>query len=162
MVVADLASSATAGGAIAVILWLAVSHHLSLAAAAAGTAALVVLGQRIAFAGQSAGMLQEAAMFIDDFIGFAALASAGAAPSAAPPDSPHPPEPPSTPDPGAEITPSPKITPSPGEPMAVGSIADEDVTFSYPGSERVSLRAVSLLVPDGPLTPTPRPPAPPR
>src|SRR5581483_2830647 len=74
MMAADLVSAATVAGAIAIVLWLAVSHHLSLAAAAAGTAALVLLGQRLAFAGQSAGMLQESAMFIDDFVAFARLA----------------------------------------------------------------------------------------
>ena len=67
---ADLASAATIAAAIAAILWLAVSGHLSLASAGAGTAALVVLGQRLAFAGQSAGMLQESAMFLDDFLTF--------------------------------------------------------------------------------------------
>ena len=51
-------------------MWLAVSHHLALSSAAAGAAALVLLGQRLAFAGQSAGMLQESAMFIDDFLAF--------------------------------------------------------------------------------------------
>src|SRR5215472_3545484 len=76
MAAADLASAATIAGAIAVIVWLGVSHHLSLSSAAAGAAALVLLGQRLAFAAQSAGMLQESAMFIDDFLAFAALASA--------------------------------------------------------------------------------------
>src|SRR5258707_6913340 len=70
MAVADLASAATIGAAIAGILWLAASHHLALSAAAAGAAALVLLGQRLAFAGQSAGMLQESAMFVDDFLAF--------------------------------------------------------------------------------------------
>src|SRR5579864_4262914 len=46
MAVADLASSATIAITIAIILWLAVSHHLALSSAAAGAAALVVLGQR--------------------------------------------------------------------------------------------------------------------
>ena len=70
MAVADLASSATIAIAIAVIVWLAVTHHLALSSAAAGAAALVLLGQRLSFAGQSAGMLQESAMFIDDFLAF--------------------------------------------------------------------------------------------
>jgi ABC transporter len=74
MAAADLASAATIGLAIAGILWLAASHRLALPSAAAGAAALVLLGQRLAFAGQSAGMLQESAMFIDDFLAFAAEA----------------------------------------------------------------------------------------
>jgi hypothetical protein len=49
-------------------------HRMALSAAAAGTAALVLLGQRLAFASQSAGMLQESAMFINDFLAFAKLA----------------------------------------------------------------------------------------
>ena len=74
MAAADLASAATIAAAIAGILWLAISHHLALSAAAAGAAALVLLGQRLAFAAQSAGMLQESAMFIEDFLAFAKLA----------------------------------------------------------------------------------------
>jgi hypothetical protein len=65
MAAGDVASAATIAAAIAGILWLAVSHHLSLSSAVAGAAALAMLGQRLAFAGQSAGMLQESAMFID-------------------------------------------------------------------------------------------------
>src|SRR5579863_338794 len=81
---ADLASAATIAAAIAAILWLAVSGHLPLASAGAGAAALVLLGQRLAFAGQSAGMLQESAMFLDDFLTFSRdAASAQAAPGAA-------------------------------------------------------------------------------
>ena len=76
LAVADLASSLTIAIAIAGILWLAVSHHLALSPAAAlsSAAALVLLGQRLAFAGQNAGMLQESAMFIDDFLAFTELA----------------------------------------------------------------------------------------
>jgi ATP-binding cassette subfamily B protein len=73
MAVADLASAMTIGIAIGIILWLAVSHHLNLSSAAAGAAALVLLGQRLAFAAQSAGMLQESAMFINDFLAFTKL-----------------------------------------------------------------------------------------
>ncbi|HEV2251554.1 MAG TPA: ABC transporter ATP-binding protein [Streptosporangiaceae bacterium] len=122
MAVADLASSATIAIAVAVILWLAVSHHLALSAAAAGAAALVVLGQRLAFAGQSAGMLQESAMFIEDFLAFTRDAPA----------------------------------PEPREAMSVaqddgpfGPIMAEGVTFSYPGSDRVALRDVSLRIEPG-------------
>jgi len=123
MAAADLASAATIAAAIAGILWLAVSHHLALSAAAAGAAALVLLGQRLAFASQSAGMLQESAMFIEDFVAFAKLA----------PPRPEPREP------GA-----------PGrEPASFGPIVAEEVTFSYPGSERVALHGVSLRIEPG-------------
>jgi len=45
MAAADLASATTIAAAIAGILWLAVSHHLALSSAAAGAAALVLLGR---------------------------------------------------------------------------------------------------------------------
>ncbi len=122
MAVADLASAATIGLAIAGILWLAASHHLALPSAAAGAAALVLLGQRLAFAGQSAGMLQESAMFIDDFLAFTAEAPR------AEPRQPGPV--------GSETGP-------------LGPISAEEVTFSYPGSERVALRDVSLRIEPG-------------
>ena len=123
MAAADLASAATIAAAIAGILWLAASHHLALSSAAAGAAALVLLGQRLAFASQSAGMLQESAMFIEDFVAFAELA----------PPRPEPREP------GA-----------PGrEPAPFGPIVAEEVTFSYPGSERVALHGVSLRIEPG-------------
>lgn len=123
MMAADLISAATVAGAIAIILWLAVSHHLSLPAAAAGTAALVLLGQRLSFAGQSAGMLQESAMFIDDFVAFTELAP--------PPEDPR-----EAGTPGREAT-------------SFGPIDAEKVTFSYPGSERVALRGVSMRIAPG-------------
>ncbi len=121
MAAADLASSLTIAIAIAGILWLAVSHHLALSSAAAGAAALVLLGQRLAFAGQNAGMLQESAMFIDDFLAFTELAPN--APREAAAD-------------GSEASP-------------FGVVAAEGVTFSYPGSERVALRDVSVFISPG-------------
>lgn len=121
MAIADLVTAGTLAAAIGVVLWLAVSGHLALSSAAAGTAALVMLGGRLAFAGQSAGMLQESAMFIDDFLAFTALAP---------------------PSPGHERAPG-------GEPGSFGPIVAEKVTFSYPGSERVALRDVSLRVEPG-------------
>jgi ATP-binding cassette, subfamily B, bacterial len=132
MAAADLASAMTIAAAIAGILWLAVSHHLALSAAAAGAAALVLLGQRLAFAGQSAGMLQESAMFIDDFLAFAELA----------PPHPHQGETVG----GAAVGGAAE----PGrEPEPFGTVVAEEVTFSYPGSERVALRDVSLHISPG-------------
>jgi ATP-binding cassette, subfamily B, bacterial len=122
MAVADLASAATIGGAIAGILWLAASHHLALSSAAAGAAALVLLGQRLAFAGQSAGMLQESAMFIDDFLAFTQQP------------------------PRVESRQSRSPEPDWG---SFGPIEAEGVTFSYPGSARVALRGVSLRIEPG-------------
>jgi ATP-binding cassette subfamily B protein len=99
-----------------------VSHHLALSSAAAGAAALVLLGQRLAFAGQSAGMLQESAMFIDDFLAFTRDAPA--------------------PEPREAI-------PVAHDDGPFGPIMAEGVTFSYPGSDRVALRDVSLRIEPG-------------
>jgi hypothetical protein len=74
----------------------------------------------LASAGQSAGMLQESAMFINDFLAFAKLApevrEAGT---------------------GGQ------------EPGPFGPITADEVTFSYPGSERVALHDVSLRIEPG-------------
>jgi ATP-binding cassette, subfamily B, bacterial len=122
MALADLASSATIAIAIAIILWLAVSHHLALSAAAAGAAALVVLGQRLAFAGQSGGMLQESAMFIEDFVAFTRDV------------------------PAVERH---ETIAAGHEDAPFGQIMAEGVTFSYPGSDRVALRDVCLRIEPG-------------
>ncbi len=127
---ADLASAATIAAAIAAVLWLAVSGHLSLASAGAGAAALVMLGQRLAFAGQSAGMLQESAMFLDDFLTFSTRDAASAqAAQAVPSVAGH--------------------DPAPAEQAAFGPVTAERVTFRYPGSERVALHDVSLRIEPG-------------
>jgi ATP-binding cassette subfamily B protein len=130
--VADLASAATIAASIAVIVWLAVSGHLSLASAGAGTAALVVLGGRLAFAGQSAGMLQESAMFLDDFLTFSARHETPAQAAASPAQA------------VAGHDPAPA-----GERAPFGIVTAERVTFRYPGSERVALRDVSLHIEPG-------------
>jgi ATP-binding cassette, subfamily B, bacterial len=120
---ADVAGAATIAAAIAIIMWLAVSGRLALSAAGAGAAALMVLGQRLSFAGHSAGTLQESAMFIDDFLTFTegspALVGLHEPAAAA------------------------------GEDGPFGTISAEDVTFSYPGSDRVALRDVSLSISPG-------------
>ncbi len=126
MAAADLVSATTIAASIAGILWLAVSHHLALSSAAAGAAALVLLGQRLSFASQSAGMLQESAMFIDDFLAFTEQA-----PTRLPRPLPR--------EPGA-----------PGrEPAPFGQIMAEGVTFSYPGSERIALHDVCMHIEPG-------------
>jgi ATP-binding cassette subfamily B protein len=133
MAAADLASATTIAVAVGIILWLAVTHHLGLSAAAAGAAALVLLGQRLAFAGQSAGMMQESAMFIDDFLAFTQRAAPGqAAPAQAAPGQAA-----REPVPGGQ------------ESGPFGPISAEKVSFSYPGSERVALRDVSLRIGPG-------------
>lgn len=128
MAAADLASSATIAAAIALVLWLASSGHLALSSAAAGAAAVVLLGQRIAFAGQSAGMLQESALFLDDFLTFSE--------QTVPPARARPPAQ------AQEAAPSEQVT-------RFGPITAEGVTFRYPGSERVALRDVALRIDPG-------------
>lgn len=121
--IADLIGAATIAAAIAAIMWLAFSGRLALAAAGAGAGALMLLGQRLSFAAMSAGMLQESAMFIDDFLAFTegspALAGLGEPAAAA------------------------------GEDGPFGPISAEGVTFSYPRSDRVALRDVSLRIEPG-------------
>jgi ABC-type multidrug transport system fused ATPase/permease subunit len=109
-------------------LWLAVSHHLALSSAVAGAAALAMLGQRLAFAGQSAGMLQESAMFINDFLAFTEQAAPGTAPAPRPPQT------------------EPHAGP---EPTRFGPITADHVTFRYPGSQRVALDDASLHIQPG-------------
>jgi ATP-binding cassette subfamily B protein len=114
-------------------LWLALSHHLALSSAVAGAAALAMLGQRLAFAGQSAGMLQESAMFVNDFLAFTEQGAPGAT---APPLA------------GTGSTPGPELTAA-TEPPGFGPITAHHVTFSYPGSERVALEDVSMRIEPG-------------
>jgi ATP-binding cassette, subfamily B, bacterial len=120
---ANLAGAATIAAAIGIIMWLAFSQRLALSAAGAGAGALMLLGQRLSFAGHSAGNLQESAMFIDDFLAFTegspALVGLSEPAAAAGNDGPF------------------------------GPITVEGVTFSYPGSDRVALRDVSLSISPG-------------
>jgi ATP-binding cassette, subfamily B, bacterial len=121
--VANLAGAATIAAAISIIMWLAFSQRLALSAAGAGAGALMLLGQRLSFAGMSAGMLQESAMFIDDFLAFTegSPALVGLQEPAA----------------------------AAGEDGPFGPISAEGVTFSYPGSDRVALQDVSLSISPG-------------
>jgi ATP-binding cassette, subfamily B, bacterial len=120
---ANLAGAATIAAAISIIMWLAFSQRLELSAAGAGAGALMLLGQRLSFAGMSAGMLQESAMFIDDFLAFTegSPALVGLQEPAA----------------------------AAGEDGPFGPISAEGVTFSYPGSDRVALQDVSLSISPG-------------
>lgn len=85
-----------------------------------------VLGGRIAFAGQSAGMLQESAMFVDDFLAFARLAPPVTAPR--------------------ECAGQPAGR---AERATIGKVAAQDVTFSYPCSPRIALHDVTLHIEPG-------------
>ena len=120
---AALASAAVVGGALALLVWLALDGRLSLAGAAAAGGAMVMLGQRLAYGGWSADQLLECAMFIEDYLAFVAPGAAPV-PAAAAPDGAAP----------------------PAEPRPV--VAD-DVWFTYPSGDEPALRGVSLRIEPG-------------
>jgi hypothetical protein len=73
------------GGTLALLLALALGGEIALPAAAAAAGAMVLLGQRLAYGGFSAETLLEAALFIEDYLAFVALApGAPAAPERGP------------------------------------------------------------------------------
>ena len=118
--VAGVAGSGIVAGTVAVLVALALGGHLSVAAAAAAGAAMILFGQRVAAGGMASQMLLESALFLEDYVTFAALAPE--------PGPPAPPEPPRS---------------------AAGPIVAEDVWFSYPGSDRPALRGASLRIGPG-------------
>jgi ATP-binding cassette subfamily B protein len=118
--VAGVAGSGIVAGTVAVLVALALGGHLSIAAAAAAGGAMIVFGQRVASGGMASQMLLEAALFLEDYLTFTAMAPAPA--TAVEPPRPRP---------------------------ATGPIAAEDVWFSYPGSERPALRGASLRIAPG-------------
>ena len=117
---ADLAGSAIIAGAVLLLLWLTLHHHVSLAGAGAAAGAIVLLGQRLSFAGVSSGQISESACYINDFLALLELA-----PSAG----------------GQQARPSQVRTPR--------RIAAEEVTFTYPGASTPALRGVSLHIDEG-------------
>jgi ATP-binding cassette subfamily B protein len=78
---AGLAGALVIGGTVTVLIALALDGHLSLASAAAAAGAMVLIGQRLAYAGFSSEALLESAMFIEDYFAFVALAPAPSAPA---------------------------------------------------------------------------------
>jgi ATP-binding cassette, subfamily B, bacterial len=117
---AGVAGSGIVAGTVAVLVALALGGHLSVATAAAAGAAMIVFGQRVAAGGMSSQMLLESALFLDDYLTFAAMA----------------------PEAGSKVT-------APAPRAAGGEIAADEVWFSYPGSERPALRGASLRIEPG-------------
>jgi ATP-binding cassette subfamily B protein len=117
---AGFATSAIVGVTLALLLALALDNRLPLPAAAAAAGAMILLGQRLAYGGFSAEALLEAALFIEDYLAFIALAPDAAAPA------------------------EPRPAPTP-----VGPVAAEEVWFSYPGAEAPTLKGVSLRIEPG-------------
>src|SRR5919197_375849 len=116
--VAQAATAAIAGlVTLAVLVALALGGHLSVAAAAAAGAAMILFGQRVSSGGMASQMLLESAMFLEDYLTFAAMAPA----------------------------PGPQVVPGPPR-VAAAPIAADEVWFSYPGSDRPALRGASLRI----------------
>jgi ATP-binding cassette subfamily B protein len=122
--VANLASAAITGGTLALLVALALDGRMSLADAAAAAAAILLLGQRVVFGGFGAANLYESALFIRDIVSFLEL------------DQPARPAMNGVPPPRAL-----RRAPFP--------VVARDVSFSYPGSERLALAGVSLAIEPG-------------
>jgi ATP-binding cassette, subfamily B, bacterial len=117
---AGVVGSGIVAGTVAVLVALALGDHLSVATAAAAGGAMILFGQRVAAGGMASQMLLESALFLEDYLTFAAMAPA----------------------PGTAVT-----VAAPRE--AVGPIAAEEVWFSYPGSGRPAVRGASLRIGPG-------------
>jgi ATP-binding cassette subfamily B protein len=118
---AGVAGMGIVAGTVAVLVALALGDHLSLATAAAAGGAMIVFGQRVSAGGMSSQMLLESALFVEDYLTFAAMA------------------------PPAGTT----VSPPPAARAAEGPVAAEEVWFTYPGSERPALRGASVRIEPG-------------
>lgn len=118
--VGGLATSAIVGLSLALLLALTFSGQVSGPSAAAAAGALLLLSQRLSMGSMSAENLLEAAMFVEDYLAFLALAPAYSAPAE-----------------------------RPAAAGAVGPIATEAVWFSYAGSAEPTLRGVSMHIEPG-------------
>jgi ATP-binding cassette subfamily B protein len=117
---AAVSGALVVGGTIAVLIALALDGHISLADAGAAAGAMVLIGQRLTFAGFTSEALLESALFIEDYLAFLADE-----PPAAPPEDRRPAR------------------------SAPGLVEADDVWFSYPGAAQPALRGVSLRIEPG-------------
>jgi ABC-type multidrug transport system fused ATPase/permease subunit len=117
---AALMGALVVGGTVAVLIALALGGQLSLASAAAAAGAMILIGQRLAYAGYSSEALLETAMFIEDYLAFVELAPADA----------------------------PRIGDRGAATIGAG-VEAEDVWFTYPSGEEPALRGVSLRIEPG-------------
>ncbi len=125
---ADLLGSALVALTLVLLVALTLNHDISLASAGASAAAIVLLGQRVALAGASAGGLSESALFLQDYLTLVGSATDGAVQPAR-----------SQPQPG----------PLPSRPTAPLDVRAEHVSFTYPGARAPALRDVSLQIAPG-------------
>jgi ATP-binding cassette subfamily B protein len=119
---ANLASALIIAGTLALLAALALGDRMSLADATAAAAAIVLLGQRLMYGGIGAANLYESALFIRDMVSFLELAPAAG------------------PDRDGAARPLRR------EPFAVVA---RDVSFAYPGADRLALDGVSLAIEPG-------------
>jgi ATP-binding cassette subfamily B protein len=105
---------------VVALIALALGGELSLGSAAAAAGAMILIGQRLAYAGFSSEALLESAMFIEDYLAFVEDA------------------------PGA---PPPKVGGGAGP--SAGEVVADDVWFTYPSGDRPALRGVSLRISPG-------------
>jgi ATP-binding cassette subfamily B protein len=119
-VLGNIGLAITLGGAIALLLHLALSGRIALAEAATAGAALLILGERIMMTVMSVGDIYEAGLFVEDFTTFL---EAGPAAIAARAQQPAPPR--------------------------FDRITVDDVTFTYPSATTPALRGVSLQIDAG-------------
>jgi ATP-binding cassette, subfamily B, bacterial len=117
---AGVAGSGIVAGTVTVLIALALAGHLSVAAATAAGAAMIIFGQRVAAGGMASQTLLESALFLEDYLTFTALARAA----------------------------KPAVPPA-AAPARTGRIGTEDVWFSYPGAAQPAIRGVSLRVEPG-------------
>lgn len=113
--VGDLLGSLITGAALALLLWRVSSGHASLASAGTAVFAILLMAQRLRTAVVAAGRLFEASLFLEDANSFIKLK------------------------PKAESRRPAGVPPSEFERLTV-----ENVSFTYPGASRSSLRNVSL------------------
>jgi ATP-binding cassette subfamily B protein len=119
-VLGNIGLAITLGGAIALLLHLALSGRIALAEAATAGAALLILGERIMMTVMSVGDIYEAGLFVEDFTSFLDAGPAAIASRAQDP-----------------------------APARFDRITVEDVTFTYPSATAPALRDVSLRIEAG-------------
>ncbi len=119
-VLGNLGLAVTLGGAITLLLHLALTGHIGLAEAATAGAALLILGERTMTTVMSVGEIYEAGLFVEDYTTFLDQGPSAVAARAQLP-----------------------------APASFGRITIDDVTFTYPSATRPALRNVSLQIDAG-------------
>jgi ATP-binding cassette subfamily B protein len=114
---ASLGTAVITGATVLLLGYLTVTGRTDLAAAGAGAAGVLLLGQRLQGLAYSITSLYESALFVEDYSSFTALRS-----------------------------PVGSVDGSPGSALDLRSLGAERVTFTYPGAARPALDGVSLTI----------------